>query len=141
MALAIGVDDGRLKDPAQEARAQELMKELRCLVCQNQSIVDSNADLAQDLRMVVRERIRAGYSDEEVLAYMTDRYGDWVLLKPPFKSKTFMLWVAPLALLLIGAVFVVLYLGRRTSSTPPSVPLSREEEERLEKLLHDGEES
>lgn len=134
---AIGVDDGRLKDPAQETRAQELMKKLRCLVCQNQSIVDSNAELAQDLRMVVRERITAGDTDEEVLAYMTDRYGDWVLLKPPLKGKTMMLWFAPLVLLVIGAGVAVLYLRRRPSAVPGAAPLSAEEEARLEKLLND----
>ncbi|MFC7048195.1 cytochrome c-type biogenesis protein [Emcibacter nanhaiensis] len=139
-AFALGVDDGRLKDPIQEARAQELMKQLRCLVCQNQSIVDSNADLAQDLRMVVRERILAGDTDEEVLHYMTDRYGDWVLLKPPLKSETMMLWFSPLILLVIGAIFAVLYLRRRSSAVQPAAPLSHEEEARLEKLLHDGEE-
>ena len=139
--LAIGVDDGRLKDPAQEARAQELMKQLRCLVCQNQSIVDSNADLAQDLRMVVRERILAGDSDKEVLHYMTDRYGDWVLLKPPLKGETMMLWFAPLILLVVGAVFALLYLRRRSSAVQPAAPLSHDEEARLQKLLQDEEEN
>ncbi|WP_321395304.1 cytochrome c-type biogenesis protein [Emcibacter sp.] len=139
-AFAIGVDDGRLKDPAQEERAQALMKQLRCLVCQNQSIVDSNAELAQDLRMVVRERIRAGETDEQVLSYMTDRYGDWVLLKPPLKSKTMMLWFSPLILLVSGAGFAVLYLRRRPSSVSAASPLSAEEEARLEKLLKETEE-
>ncbi|MDG1858681.1 MAG: cytochrome c-type biogenesis protein CcmH [Emcibacteraceae bacterium] len=82
--LAVGVDEKRLSNPVDEARAQEVMKQLRCLVCQNQSIVDSDAGLARDIRIIVRERIIAGDSDADVLRFMTDRYGDWVLLKPPF---------------------------------------------------------
>jgi cytochrome c-type biogenesis protein CcmH len=92
----------RLADPALEARARALSQELRCLVCQNQSIDDSNADLAHDLRVLVRERLVAGDSDANVLAYLTSRYGDYVLLRPPVKPATWALWFGPPALLLAG---------------------------------------
>ena len=109
-AIAVGVDEVRLLDPAEEARAQNVMKQLRCLVCQNQSIVDSDATLAKDLRIIVRERITAGDTDEEVLVFMTDRYGDWVLLKPPFDGTTILLWLSPLLLLIIG--FIVIFKNK-----------------------------
>lgn len=138
-ALAVGVDDERLSDPTQEARAQEVMKQLRCLVCQNQSIVDSDAPLAKDLRVIVRERIIAGDSDDQVLNFMTDRYGDWVLLKPPFDGATIVLWVSPLLLLLIG--FFVIYRNQNSRKTiAVSEPLSPEEKARLEELLENGSE-
>lgn len=93
-----------LPDPAQEARAQALMHELRCLVCQNQSIADSHADMAGDMRAVVRERIAAGESPEAVRAWLISRYGDWVSFAPPAKGPTLALWLAPLAFLALGLV-------------------------------------
>jgi len=133
-------DDDRFADPAQERRAIELSRELRCLVCQNQSIEDSNADLARDLRRIVRERMRAGDSDDQILAYMTARYGDWVLLKPPFNIRTVALWAAPAVLLLL-AMSGVWFFYRRGGNRPsePVVPLSAEERARLDTLLKDGE--
>lgn len=131
--LAVGVDDVRLSDPAEEARAQSLMKQLRCLVCQNQSIVDSNVDLARDLRNIVRERITAGDSDDQVLTFMTSRYGDWVLLKPPFDGATIILWLSPLLLLLIG-IFVIF---RNQKAVVTNAPLSDEEKNRIKSLLDD----
>lgn len=101
-AHAVGVDPGKLSDPAQEVRAQDIMKQLRCLVCQNQSIVDSDADLARDLRAIVRERVVAGDGDGQILEFMTSRYGDWVLLKPPFEGAVILLWLSPLILLSLG---------------------------------------
>ncbi len=137
VALAVGVDEGRLTDPAQEARAQDLMKQLRCLVCQNESIVDSNAGLAKDLRMIVRERITAGDSDQQVLDYMTSRYGDWVLLKPPFEGGTILLWLSPLILLLIG--FYIVYRNQKNRKvSASSEPLTDEESARLKNLLAEG---
>ncbi|HPF47051.1 MAG TPA: cytochrome c-type biogenesis protein CcmH [Emcibacteraceae bacterium] len=136
-AYAIGVDEMPLKDPAQEARAQGIMKQLRCLVCQNESIVDSGADLAKDLRIIVRERITQGDTDEQVLAFMTSRYGDWVLLKPPFEGATIILWFSPILLLLIG--FYIIY--RNYSKRKPLgevAPLTPEEERRLNSLLNEG---
>lgn len=134
--LAVGVDEKRLADPADEARAQELMKQLRCLVCQNQSIVDSDAGLARDLRVIVRERIIAGDSDQAVLSYMTNRYGDWVLLKPPFDGATIVLWLSPFLLLLIG--FFVVYRNQKASKKLVAAkPLSDDEQKRLKALLDD----
>lgn len=130
---AVAVDDKPLADPVLEARARILMKEFRCLVCQNQSIEDSNAGLAQDLRMIVRERVALGDSPEDVRAYMVERYGDWVLLRPPVKSSTYFLWASPFLIVLIILLVVV---GRRRSATPPN-SLSDEETAQLARLLGD----
>ena len=111
-AIAIDADE-MFEDSAKEARALDIGKQLRCLVCQNQSIFDSNAGLARDLRLVVRERIEAGDSDEEVMGYIVDRYGDYVLLEPPLRARTFLLWSAPLLLLLTALVTAGFYLRRR----------------------------
>lgn len=135
-ALAVGVDEKRLDNPADEARAQEIMKQLRCLVCQNQSIVDSDAGLAKDLRIIVRERMIEGDSDDEVLRFMTSRYGDWVLLKPPFDGATIILWLSPLLLLLIG--FFVIYRNQKLRKEGAvAVPLSDVEQKKLNALLND----
>lgn len=125
-----------LENPAQEARAREISKGLRCLVCQNQSIDDSNADLARDLRVLVRERIAAGDSDDQVLAFVTRRYGDYVLLTPPFKASTALLWLGPGLVLLAAATGAFFYLRRRTV-TEVANPLSEAERKRLSKLLDD----
>ncbi len=135
-AFAVNPDE-MLKDPAQEHRARELGKDLRCLVCQNQSIDDSDADLAKDLRVIVRERIASGDSDDQVRKFVVDRYGDYVLLKPPFKGTTLVLWVGPFVLFAAGlAVVFGFYRRRRTAAAaPPPPPLSAEEKRRLDKLL------
>lgn len=136
-AWAVNPDE-MLKDPAQEARARELGRELRCLVCQNQSIDDSDADLARDLRLIVRERIGKGDSDNDVRRFLVERYGDYVLLKPPFKSSTLALWLGPPVLLLGAAATVALFYRRRrrTIVTPAvEVPLTPEEQRRLDRLL------
>lgn len=135
-AFAVGVDEKRLSDPAEEARAQEIMKQLRCLVCQNQSIVDSDAGLAKDIRIIVRERIIAGDTDQQVLTFMTERYGDWVLLKPPFDGATIILWFSPIFLLGIG--FIIIIRNQRTRKLEASVPLSDEEQKRLAELLNEN---
>lgn len=134
---AIGVDKDRLADPISEARAQQIMEQLRCLVCQNQSIVESDAGLAVDLRAIVREQVRAGQSDAQILTFMTSRYGDWVLLKPPFKAATAILWLGPIFLLLIGGFFVFRYV-RQKPAIARLEPLSPEEEKRLKHILRDG---
>jgi cytochrome c-type biogenesis protein CcmH len=127
-----------LKDPGLEARARAISKELRCLVCQNQSIDDSNADLAHDLRLIVRERLTAGDSDDEVKAYLVARYGDFILLNPPFKAKTLLLWGGPALVLLLGASVIVLaYRPRRIDVSPP-VALSEDEKKRLARLMDEG---
>ena len=127
--------DEVLADPAQEARARALSKQLRCLVCQNQSIDDSDAELAQDLRRVVREQIAAGESDAEIIGFLTARYGDFVLLKPPVKPATWGLWFGPFAVLALAAAGVVLYLGRRRRPGQAPAELSAAERARLAALL------
>lgn len=126
----------RLADPALEARAREISQELRCQVCQNQSIDDSNASLAADLRRLVRERLSAGDSNAAVLGYITQRYGDYVLLKPPMRPDTIALWYGPFALLAAGALGAAIYVRRRRPTTANRVAdLSAEEERRLAALL------
>jgi len=100
-----------LPDPQQEAKARSIMEDLRCLVCQGQSIANSDADLAHDLRIIVREQVAAGKSPDEVKHYMQARYGDWVLLKPPVKTSTVLLWLGPLAIFIAGGA--VLFLSAR----------------------------
>jgi len=136
-SAALAVEPGeRLDDPALEARARAISAELRCLVCQNQSLDDSNAELAHDLRVLIRERLKAGDSDEQVRQYLVRRYGDFILLKPPLQPDTYLLWFGPFALLLLGAAGVALYLRRRgrAAETPPA-PLTPEERRKLAKLL------
>ena len=135
-AFAVGVDEKRLSDPAEEAQAQEIMKQLRCLVCQNQSIVDSDAGLAKDIRIIVRERILAGDTDQQVLTFMTERYGDWVLLKPPFDGATIILWLSPL--LLLGVGFIIIIRNQRNRKMATSAPLSDEEQKRIAQLLNEN---
>ncbi len=137
-ALALAVDERSLDNPAMEADAREIMKGIRCLVCQNQSIEDSNADLARDLRRVVRERVAAGDDGDAVRAYLVARYGDWILLRPPFKGRTMALWLAPLIFLLIGASAAsIAILRRRAGSSPVSDDLSDEDEARIARLRKD----
>lgn len=109
--------DEVLADPALEARARELSRELRCMVCQNQSIDDSDAPLARDLRILVRERLKSGDSDKQVLDFLTARYGDFVLLKPRFAPHTMLLWLAPAVILLGGSLSLVAFARRRRNSS------------------------
>ena len=129
----------QLSDPALEARARDIARNIRCLVCQNQSIEDSNADLARDLRTIVRERVQAGDDRTRVEAYLVARYGDWVLLKPPLKARTVALWLGPAVLLALGALGVALYFRRRRAEARPTAPLNEAEAARLKSLLGDGE--
>ena len=134
VALAVQPDE-ILPDPALEARARVLSRELRCMVCQNQSIDDSDAPLARDLRILVRERLKAGDSDAQVLDFLTARYGDFVLLKPRLAWRTALLWLTPPAILIVGAGAIVLALRRRrTVPAPATEPLSADEERRLREL-------
>jgi cytochrome c-type biogenesis protein CcmH len=123
----------QLTDPALEARARTLGQELRCLVCQNESIDDSNADLARDLRTIVRERLTAGDSDQQVLGFVTARYGDYVLLRPPVRAGTLVLWFGPVVLLV--AAIIAMTLRRRRPAKAEPAPLSSEEDRRLSRLL------
>ena len=126
-----------LADPALEARARELSSELRCMVCQNQSIDDSDAELARDLRVLVRERIAAGDTDAEVIDYVVSRYGEFVLLRPRFNARNLALWAAP-ALLLIGGGLFLLLNGRRGRRKEQATGLSTEEEASLRRILRDN---
>ena len=131
--------DEILPDPKMEERAREISKELRCLVCQNQSIDDSNAPLARDLRVLVRERLTAGDSNAQTMEYIVNRYGDYVLLRPPVKSTTLLLWGAPFVLLALGAAGVFVYLRRRQApGGGDTAPLTDDERRRLDALLKDG---
>jgi len=126
----------RLDDPALEERARGLSQELRCLVCQNQSIDDSDAPLAKDLRVLVRDRLQAGDSDAEVMAYIVARYGEFVLLRPPMRAGTMLLWLTPLLVLLVGVISVFLYLRRgQTASAAGTAPLSEAEKARLGEIV------
>jgi cytochrome c-type biogenesis protein CcmH len=129
-------EDRPLADASQELRAQAIHRSLRCVVCQNESIAESNAVLAADLRQVVRERVEAGDTDEEVRDYMVDRYGDFVLLKPPFEADTWILWLGPFGVALIGAFAIAAYLRRRRGQ-PEAQPLTAAERKRLDTLLED----
>jgi cytochrome c-type biogenesis protein CcmH len=128
-----------LPNPVDEARARDIGKNLRCLVCQNQSIDDSDAQLARDLRLLVRERIKAGDSDNDVIAYVVSRYGDFVLLKPPLKAVTAALWLGPAAIAL-GAIFAAVAFYRRRTKNPAAgapAPLTEAEKRRLASVLKD----
>jgi len=123
-----------LPDPAMERRARAISSELRCLVCQNQSIDDSDAPLAKDLRVLVRERLVAGDSDTAVRDFVVARYGDFVLLRPPFDVRTALLWAAPL-LILLAALLFTWRRGRAMPAPDAAAPLSEEERRRLQRLL------
>jgi cytochrome c-type biogenesis protein CcmH len=133
-AFAVQPDE-MLADPALEARARAISANLRCMVCQNQSIDDSDAELARDLRVLVRERLLAGDTDEEVYAFVVARYGEFVLLRPAFSARNALLWAAPVVILLAGGAFL---LVRRRRAQAPAKALTAEEESRLRELLRDG---
>jgi cytochrome c-type biogenesis protein CcmH len=122
-----------LKDPALEARARVISQEIRCLVCQNQTIDDSNADLAHDLRVILRERLQDGDTDQQVKDYLTARYGDFILLKPPFRANTMILWFGPALVFLAGAALIIITTLRRRRMPGPA-PLSEEESRHLAQL-------
>jgi cytochrome c-type biogenesis protein CcmH len=127
--------DEMLADPALEARARTISEGLRCLVCQNESIDDSNADLAHEIRVLVRDRLKAGDTDEQVVQYLVDRYGEFILLKPVLAPHTLILWVAAPTILVVGGI-ILFIAGRRRRNLPvaPDSPLSPDEEKALEEL-------
>jgi cytochrome c-type biogenesis protein CcmH len=128
--------DEIMSDPRLEARARALSAQFRCMVCQNESIDESNADLARDLRLLVRERLHAGDTDDQIRAFLVSRYGDFILLKPPFKLETWLLWGAPFAVLLAGGC-LILVARRRQQRPAPANTLSDAERARLEAMLGD----
>ncbi|MGE0660396.1 MAG: cytochrome c-type biogenesis protein [Reyranellaceae bacterium] len=127
--------DEMLADPALEARARDISRDLRCLVCQNQSIDDSDAPLARDLRLLVRERLVAGDSDAQVYDFVVARYGDFVLLRPPVKPVTWLLWFGPALMLVLGGIAVVVWFRRRPTATTAAAPLGAEDRACLQRLL------
>ena len=138
MAFAVQPDE-MLSDPALEQRAREISRTLRCLVCQNQSIDDSDAPLARDLRLLVRERLSAGASDAEVYQFVVARYGDYVLLRPPVKPATWLLWFGPPLVLALGGLAIFFWFRRRKTIAGEASPLTGDERRRLRRMLDDGE--
>ncbi len=132
-ALAVNPDEV-LSDPALEQRARNLSGQLRCMVCQNQSIDDSSAELARDLRVLVRERLANGDSDSQVIDYVVSRYGEFVLLKPRLSAKTMVLWAAPILLLAVGAIAIFVFVRTRPNQRAVAA-LTPEEQARIEELL------
>ena len=136
-AQAVSDPSELLSNPAQEARAEAIGSRLRCLVCQNESIEASDAGLARDIRAIIRQQVVAGRSDRQIIASMEQRYGTFILLKPPFEPLTLLLWGSPIIALLIGAgiAFLAFRQQRRDAAEAPPAPLSPAEKERLETLL------
>ena len=134
-AYAVNPDEV-LDDPVLEERARALSVQIRCLVCQNQSIDDSDAELARDLRVLVREKLVEGLSDQEVLEFLVARYGEFVLLKPLLSLKTYVLWGMPFLLLLIGSG-VIFFRSKRATRNPDSATLSKDEKEELSRILEE----
>ena len=131
---ALALEPGEiLKDPALEARARSISKNLRCLVCQNQSIDDSDAPLAKDLRLLVRNQVVSGKTDEKIISDIVARYGDFVLLNPPINQKTIILWLSPMLILLAGGVSLYIYFWKRKSAAAETL-LSEAEKEKLAEL-------
>ncbi len=122
--------------PEQEATYKQLIDELRCLVCQNQNLADSNAELAQDLRQQTYEMLKGGAGKQDVIDYMVQRYGDFVLYRPPLKRSTVLLWAGPFIILGIGVLVLILYIRRRKSE--PGTHLTSEQQERARRLLKDN---
>ena len=124
-------------DPVIEKRLMNLSQELRCLVCQNETLADSRADLAEDLRREIREQMKAGKTDKEIIAFLTQRYGDFVLYRPPVKPTTYLLWFGPFVLLLVGLAILFRYVKQRRDSINDQ-PLTKDEHARVAELLRPG---
>ena len=139
-ALAVSPDE-QLADPVLEARARALSQELRCVVCQNQTIDESDAALAHDLRVILRERIAAGDTDDQAKAYLVQRYGSYVLLRPPMRLETLALWLGPLAVVVLGGLGVAFYLRDRSRSGAAAGELDAAEQAELAKLMNTDEAS
>ena len=134
-AMPAWAQEPRLADPALEQRARNLSHEIRCVVCQSQSVAESDADIARDMRTLIREQIAAGKSDQEIRDYLVARYGDFVLFEPPFKSTTYVLWIGPFALLVLASIGVAFYFRRRAAQPAAGPDLSAAERNRVAELL------
>lgn len=130
--------EAQLDDPTLEQRARDLAREIRCVVCQAQSVADSDADIAKDMRTLIREQIAAGRSDQEIRDYLVARYGDFVLFEPPFKASTYVLWIGPFALFGLALIGTVVFFRRRAASPGAVKALSAEEQRRVAELLAEG---
>ena len=130
-------DESIVTNESLDKRSQKLYKEIRCLVCQNQSIEDSNAGLAKQIKLIIRELILKGYTDKEVRSYLVDRYGNWVLLKPPFNLSTAALWLLPFLILLLAILAGLIYISKKSrNQNNQSVPLlEQDEQKKLKKIL------
>lgn len=137
LALPLAAQEPRLDDPDLEARARDLQREIRCVVCQNESIDSSQAGIARDLRVLVRERLAAGDSDDEVRDYLVERYGDYVLFRPPMRADTWVLWYGPAIVLIIGVGGLAIGIAYRRRRQSAPTALDPEEQARLERLLRD----
>ena len=135
LVYAVDKNSITFANPDQESRYQHLTTELRCVVCQNQSVADSNAELAQDIRDLVRNKIIAGQSDEQITGFLVERYGDFVLYNPPIKTKTYLLWLGPLILLLVGLVGLGYFIRRHVRTTAISPSLTAAEQQKIKQLL------
>ena len=127
--------DEILADPALEERARTISQQLRCLVCQNESIDSSNAEVARDLRLIVRERLLAGDSDEEIVDFVVGRYGDFVLLNPPLRTRTILLWAAPIIMTVLGLALITMFYRNMAQRRVEPAPLSDQEKENLKRYL------
>jgi cytochrome c-type biogenesis protein CcmH len=129
--------EAQLSDPKLEQRARDLSREIRCVVCQSQSVADSDADIARELRALIREQITAGKSNQDIRDYLVARYGDFVLLDPPFKASTYVLWIGPFALLVLAGIGVVIFFRRRAQEPARPRELNADEQSRVARLLRD----
>ena len=128
----------QLADPKLEQRARDLSREIRCVVCQSQSVADSDADIAKEVRAIIREQIAAGKSDRDIRDYLVARYGDFVLFDPPFKGSTYVLWLGPFAILVLAAIGVAIFFRRRAQEPARARELTVDEHSRVVRLLQDG---
>ena len=130
--------EAQLTDPQLEQRARDLSREIRCVVCQSQSVADSDADIAEEMRAIIREQIAAGKSDQEIRDYLVARYGDFVLFDPPFKASTYVLWIGPFAILVLAGMGVAMFFWRRAQEPARARDLSVDEHSRVVRLLQHG---
>lgn len=139
LAAPVFAQEQQLADPALEQRARTLSYEIRCVVCQSQSIAESEADIARDMRGLIREQIAAGKSDQEIRDYLVARYGDFILFEPPFKATTYVLWIGPFVLLVLALIGVVIFFRRRAAQPVAMRELSDTERNRIVEILAENE--
>jgi cytochrome c-type biogenesis protein CcmH len=139
LGFAPALAEMQLADPKQEQRARDLSHEIRCVVCQSQSVADSDADIAKDVRAIIREQIAAGRSDQEIRDFLVARYGDFVLFDPPFKASTYALWIGPFAILVLAGIGVAIFFRRRAQESAQVTELDPEERNRVARLLDERE--